>query len=337
MRYLGVDLHTNSFTVAYMSEAGKVRLREFGLSDLKKFKRSLKETDRLAVEATGNTRWFVNEIEGLIEKVVVVDPRKFEVINKSVSKTDKKDATTLARYLSKEMLPEARMKNKEQAQLSSLVVTRDKLVKLRTSLLNKVHNILNAHGIKSQKKSLSSNKGLERVLALDLDPNPMFELGVIVDQVKSLNVSIRKLEERIKGAGQKLEGHENLKSIKGIGDQSAAILLSVIGDINDFESEGKLASYFGIVPRVSNSNETERHGRITKRGSKIGRTTLVQCALAAKRYNLYYQKYYDRIQARRGAGKAIIALARKLLDVVYRTLKEKWIFEDFPNFVLAET
>ena len=50
---------------------------------------------------------------------------------------------------------------------------------------------------------------------------------------------------------------------------AAAILLAVIGQVNDFESEDKLASYFGIVPRVSNSNETVQHGRITKRGSKL--------------------------------------------------------------------
>jgi len=107
-------------------------------------------------------------------------------------------------------------------------------------------------------------------------------------------------------------------------------------DINDFKDEGKLAAYFGIVPRVSNSNETERLGRITKRGSKLGRTALVQCALIAQRYSPYLKRYYEKIKARRGTGKAIIALARKLLGVIYRTLKNNWVFEDFPNFVLAE-
>ena len=48
------------------------------------------------------------------------------------------------------------------------------------------------------------------------------------------------------------------------------------------------------------------------------------------------KRHYEKIKARRGTGKAIIALARKLLGVIYRTLKNKWVFEDFPNFVLAE-
>jgi transposase len=103
---------------------------------------------------------------------------------------------------------------------------------------------------------------------------------------------------------QKLEGHKNLTSIKGIGRLSAGILLSIIGNINDFADEGRLAAYFGIVPRISNSNETEHSGRITKRGTKLGRTTLVQCALIAQRYSPYLKNYYERKKSR-GTGKAI--------------------------------
>ena len=90
------------------------------------------------------------------------------------------------------------------------------------------------------------------------------------------------------------------------------------------------------MPRVSNSNETEHSGRIHKRGTKLGRTALVQSALIAANYSPYLKRFYEQVKARRGAGKAIIALARKFLGVIYRTLKNKWVFEDFPNFVLAE-
>ena len=89
------------------------------------------------------------------------------------------------------------------------------------------------------------------------------------------------------------------------------------------------------MPRISNSNETERSGRITKRGTKLGRTTLVQCTLIAQLYSPYLKNYYEKKKSR-GTGKAIIALARKFLGIIYRTLKNKWVFEDFPNFVRAE-
>jgi transposase len=64
---------------------------------------------------------------------------------------------------------------------------------------------------------------------------------------------------------------------------------------------------------------------------------LVQCTLTAKRFSPYLKQYYERIKERRGAGKAIIATARKFLGIIYRTLKHGWVFADFPNFVLAES
>lgn len=81
---------------------------------------------------------------------------------------------------------------------------------------------------------------------------------------------------------------------------------------------------------------TRPNSRIHKRGTKLGRTALVQSALIGARYSPYLKRFYEQVKARRGAGKAIIALARKFLGVINWTLKNGWVFEDFPNFVLAE-
>jgi len=315
---------------------GRNYLSEWKLENLPVFVKKLRLTDAVAVEVTGNTRLFYDAVAPHVARVVAVDPNQFRVISHSVKKTDPNDARSLALYLSKGLLPEVRMKEKTQAQIASLTQTRDTLVKLRTALKNKVNNILSAHGINLDKEALSSEKKLTEVLAMQFDPMIRIELKVIVEQIRSLNQSIAELEKIITEEGQKLKGHKNLTSIKGIGPLTGSILLSVIGDIHDFADEGKLAAYFGIVPRVNNSNETERSGRITKRGSKLGRTALVQCALIAQRYSPYLKKFYEKTKARRGTGKAIIALARKLLGIVYRTLKNNWVFKDFPNFVLAE-
>jgi transposase len=132
----------------------------------------------------------------------------------------------------------------------------------------------------------------------------------------------------IEKEGPKLPGHENLASIKGIDPVSATVILSAIGKVEDFDDAGKLASYLGVVPRVQNSNETERTRHITKQGNKLARTALVQCALIAKRYSPYLQNFYQRIQRRRGGGKANLALARKFLGFIYHTLKNNWVIAD---------
>lgn len=337
-RYVGVDLHKNMFVVSfYNSETLKHEVKSYLMKEMACFIDDLDNTDTIAVESTNNTRYFVNCIVEYVTEVKVVNPSQFKVISKSVKKTDANDAKVLAEFLSKDMLPEVRMKDKKTARINSMANTRDKLVKLRTALKNKIHNILSSHGILLKKESLSSEKGLNRILEQPVDPVAHVELEVIVTQIRSLNEGIKKLDKELEDRGSKLPGHENITSIKGIGKKSGSILLSVIGDINDFENEKKLAAYFGIVPRVSNSNETEWQGRITKRGSKLGRTTLVQCTLIAIRYSPYLRKFYDRIKAKKGSGKAIIATSKKLLGIIYMTLKENIIYEDFPNFVIKTT
>lgn len=62
----------------------------------------------------------------------------------------------------------------------------------------------------------------------------------------------------------------------------------------------------------------------------------MQCALIAKRYSPYLDSYYERIRSRRGTGRAIITLARKFLGIIYHTLRNDWVFEDFPNFALKQ-
>jgi transposase len=335
-RYIGIDLHRDCFTACLRLENGREYLKRWKLEDMAKFTAKLRPTDRVAVEVTGNTRLFHDQVAPHVERIVAVNPSQFKVITHSVKKTDPNDARNLALYLAKDLLPEVRMKDKTQAQIASLTQTRDTMVKLRTALKNKVNNLCSAHGVNLNRESLSSEKGLKAVLEMRFDLLVNLELKIIVDQIRSLNKSIAELEEAIGKQGQKLAGHQNLTSIKGIGGLSGSILLSIIGDIHDFADEGKLAAYFGIVPRVSNSNETEHSGRITKRGTKLGRTTLIQCALIAQRYSPYLKTYYEKMKARRGAGKAIVALARKFLGIIYRTLKNHWVFSDFPNFVLAE-
>ncbi len=330
-RFIGVDLHKNMFTVCYLAEDGKESMREFSFSKLPQFRKTLTAEDEVAVEATGNSRYFCENIVDYVSKVVQVDPGQFKVISSSHKKTDKQDASMLALHLKLGILPEARIMNQERSRVKSLVNTRDKLVKLRTTLKNKIHTILNANGITSKKESLTSDKGLEAVNKYNLHELSKIELGILVDQIRHLNEGIAKIETELKKPDNQLPGHQNLTSISGVGDITASVLLSIIGDIKDFSSRKKLCSYFGLVPSIRVSNETEYYGRITKRGSKIGRTMLVQCALSSLRYNPILRTFYLRIKQRRGHSKAIVATARKLLEFVHYTLVENITWVDSNN------
>ena len=338
MSFIGVDLHTNTFTICGLDTDGGETFEAYQLaaSDLERFCMTLDADDEIALEATGNSAWFREEVASCVGRVVVVNPKQFGVIRKSVKKTDRNDARALAFFLSKDMLPETRVKTVREGELASLTHTRDLLVKQRTRLLNKIHALHTRHGIKLRKESLGSKR---RLLALEIErfsALEQVELRIVRDQAISLSDAIAGIDREIEGAAGTMDGYEGLVSIKGIGPRAAAVFLSGIGNIDDFENADKLAAYLGIVPRVSQSNETDNRGRITKRGDKLMRTTLVQCTLIAIRYSGYLNTFYRRIRDRRGAGKAIIATARKLLKIIYDTLKNGWVFEDFPAFKIAE-
>lgn len=334
MSYIGVDLHQNSVTTCRLETDGSEQLETWPLTPeaLSRFCLSLDADDELAVEATGNSAWFRDEVLPCVGRVVVVNPRQFQIIRKSVKKTDKNDARALALFLSKDMLPETRAKTKAEGELASLVHTRDLLVKQRTRLLNKIHALHNRHGIKLKKEGLASKK---RLLALGGEPFSALEqveLEIVRDQALSLSAAIALLDDAIKAAASDMDGFECLTSIKGVGARSAAVFLSGLGNMSDFASPDKLAAYVGIVPRVSQSNETDNRGRITKAGNRLVRTTLVQCTLVAIKYSAQLRQYYQRLKDRRGSGKAIIATARKLLTIMYYTLKNHWVFNDFATF-----
>ncbi|MCL2335541.1 MAG: IS110 family transposase [Endomicrobia bacterium] len=335
-RWVGVDLHKRQFTVCWLSARGE-KMEEYEVSEAgyEQFKKKLRSGDEIGVEAIGNSGYFREKIRERVNKVVVINPKQFKVISESVKKTDENDARAIAKYLKHGLLPEVRQMSKERRELRSLIHTRDKLVKLRSSLKNKIHNTLNDNGIVSRKEMFSSEVSYERLKELSLSETVKFEIEIIVKQIKSLGENIKEMEGKIKEIGNTMDGHKNLKSITGIGDLSAAIILNGIGKVEDFDDSKKLSSYVGLVPRIKNSADKESSGgHITRMGNKILRTTLVQVTLIAIKYNDYLRRFYLRLKEKKCSGKAIIATARKMLDIIYRTLKNGWVFADFNNWVL---
>ena len=114
-----------------------------------------------------------------------------------------------------------------------------------------------------------------------------------------------------------------------IGNIAAVTLLAEIGNFSDFPSGDKLASWLGLVPNVYQSADKLRTGSITKRGSDHARWILVQIAHAASRKrNTVFQKFYDRKKPLIGAGKTIVALARKIVTIVWHLITHNESFND---------
>jgi transposase len=97
-------------------------------------------------------------------------------------------------------------------------------------------------------------------------------------------------------------------------------ILAAIGEITRFPSAQKLVGYSGLGASVHASGQTEHPGAITKQGRRELRTALIEAAWIAVRQHPYWEAQFERLAARKGAGKAIVAIARKLLVAIWHVL-----------------
>jgi transposase len=334
-RCIGIDLHQRRFTVCIREADGREQQHTCRLDRLDEFLAQLRPDDEVAVEATANSTHFAEQVTPHVARVHRVNPVQFQVVSASAKKTDANDAALLALFLAKGLLPEVRPSDAQREEIKSLVSTREQLVEARTALKNKVHSVLAAHGLAHHKVNVDSLRGHEQLLALAQDATMRLELEVLTEQIRHLSAAIVRLEKALNAPERRLPGHEQITSIPGIGNLGAATLLCAIGPIGDFADAAHLASYFGLVPSVHRSDATSRYGPITKRGNRHARRVLVQCTLIAIRYHAGLRAFYDRIRARRGGGKAIVATAHKLLGLIHYTLTRKIVWQDCAAGLIA--
>jgi hypothetical protein len=117
---------------------------------------------------------------------------------------------------------------------------------------------------------------------------------------------------------------KRLMTITGVNLTVAAGIMAAIGDIDRFDSPGKLVSYFGLNPRVRQSGlGPAHHGRISKVGRSHARAMLVEAAWAAAKAPGPLHAFFVRIRARRGHQIAAVAVARKLTVLCWHLLTKK--------------
>jgi len=342
---IGVDLHKTQFTVCFLGEDRKVKdsgMFPTNVVGYKEFLLKIKNLEnegyevQAAVESTGNARYFKNKLNQAGITVIVVNTVKFKVVNESVKKTDKHDALTLAEFLEKDMLPESRLCSQESEDLRRVLKSRSIMVKTLVSLKNQVHGLLLGYGIESKRGQLQSKIERQRILK-GLEDHRIFgnaakavkPLFSMIDQVA---VQVKQMEKVLESLVENDEDVELLKTIPGVGIITASTIRAYTDDINRFDEPKKYAAYIGLVPWVQNSNETIRHGHITKRGSVEMRTAYVQCVLGMVRSKRITENYrimtkYRTMKQNKGSGASIIATARKMSTIVYRILKTREPFD----------
>jgi transposase len=144
-----------------------------------------------------------------------------------------------------------------------------------------------------------------------------------------LEKEIKLLEGRIRESlKSKFKELHILTSVPGIGFIGASTLIAEIGNIHDFDNPDKLAKWAGLTPSVYQSANVTRTGSITKQGSRHIRWILVELAHVAIRSQGQIRTFFERLMPKKGYKKAIVAVARKMLRLVWHLLTYDEVFID---------
>lgn len=184
-------------------------------------------------------------------------------------------------------------------------------------------------GIPSGRVKKNADK-IKESIENNLDSSQIFLIESSLDLMGHVQDKIDRIDMDLKSKIiTRLNDLKIAMSIPGIEFTSAATILAEIGNYRNFSSPEKLASYFGLVPFVNQSADKLHTGCITKHGSKHLRWIMVQVAHAAsKKIGSKLRKFYLRIRARKGANVAIVALARKILCILYHLLMNQEMYEE---------
>lgn len=337
MRYLGMDLSRKTSTF-YLSDARGKKITSGTIENLASEFEALvlkykdHEGIKVAIETGNGAFKYARAMRKAGAEVFVVNTYQNALIRESSKKTDRLDAKQLCEQLRKDQLPPkpVYIPTEEEEQLRFLVKCRSTIIKERTMLSNQTVRTADRHGYYMKKSALSSTPAwlslLEKATGWRRDERLSIQHGyerflLLQKQLKELDVE---LANRRKTTFVKQE--ELLDTIPGLGPVTKATVIARVGTIERFSSARELCRYSGLSPSIRQSGNYSGQGGITKQGNALLRSYLTQAALAiiSKRNEqdpLYV--WYLKIQRRRGWKKARIALARKLVAVIFGVLKHE--------------
>ena len=321
MRYVGVDVGKTRCRAALMNKQGTIEQEFFfennpqGIEHLTTL---LTSDDQVVMESTANL-WqnLYDALDHRNIKVILANPMKTKAIASAKVKTDKVDARILAHLLRADLVAESYVPPQHLRELRALMRHRLSLLKMRTMVKNKVHALTDKYGYRCEFSDMFGTSGLKWLRSVEMGELDLLILENHLLHIESIDQQMDKVDEAIKERACEDEDVRLLLSLPGVDVRTALLLKSEIGPIDRFENYKKLVSWAGMAPRVHQSGNVLWNGPISKCGSGILRWAMVEAAWGAVRWDVKLGEFYERVKARRGSQKAIVAVANKMLKIVW--------------------
>jgi transposase len=325
-RFVALDVHKHYIMVAAIDAAQQVVLAPRKLS-LERFVEwapaQLQLTDRVVLEATTNAWTLYDQLAPLVQEVKIAHPLLVKLISAARVKTDTRDTLHLARLLAAGLIPEVWVPPAPVRDLRLLVAHRQRLVRQRTQAANRLHSVLHAHQIAPPPGRLGSAGQEDWWDHLQLSAVERLRVQqdrTLLQTAERLILEVDAELTRLSTQDPWKEFTPFLMQLPGFAVVTSMTVLAAIGDITRFPGAKQLVGYSGLGASVHASGQTYHTGPITKQGRRELRTVLVEAAWSAVEHHPFWHAQFERLVPSLGKGKAIVAIARKLLVVVWHVL-----------------
>lgn len=346
MNIIAIDLgRFNSMVCFFDSETNKIRT-ELAKSERGYLMTLLKNNpcDLVVMEACSASGWVHDLCQELGLPTLVCSTHEDAWRWRNVKrKTDKDDAIKLARLAYCNELKPTYVPTIEMREYRGLVKHRKKLVGRENQLKNSIRSIFANRGIpitRGKQTWFTGREFLEQhrkpLIECDMQELWKGELDQYLTELDQVSALLKQVEKKLDAIAQADSRVLRVMQIDGVGRVTAEAIVTAIDDAKRFDSARQVSAYAGLIPRQYQSGETDRRGRITKRGSRLLRTLLVECAWCSLRYNQWSRLTYERIHGgkRVRRKKAAVALARKILVMAWAMLRDEADYD--PGRLLPE-
>ena len=287
----------------------------------------------IVIEACATAGWVhdLGQAHGLSVRVAntTTEAWKFKNLKR---KTDRDDALRLAELTVLGKLPTVALPDSATRQRRGLIAHRQALLGQRVAVQNRIRGLFAGQGLPPPRGHRAwSQTGLA---GLDRQAKPLGEcaatelwrgmLQADLAEYRCLLGLVADCEAVLDRLAARDPASQTLLTTPGVGPRTAEVVAAYLHDPKRFASGKQVSAYAGLVPRQYQSGETDRKGRITRRGPSILRKLLVECAWASLRSNPWARATYARL-TRGGTTRkkpAIVALARKLLVRLWAMLRD---------------
>jgi transposase len=324
-QFVGIDLHRRRSVIVRQTETGEHLATVRIANDPAELMAEIGKAGtrpQVVLEATYGWYWAADVLADAGARVHLAHPLGIKGFAHRRVKNDVRDATDLADLLRMGRLPEAWIAPPAVRELRELVRHRAKLVGLRSGLKASVHAVLAKQGLHIRVADLFGVRGRRELDQAPLDAPYRARVNSLCRLIDAYGFEIDLAAKLITQRLTHHPGYHAIQHIPGVGPTLAAVFVAEIGDVHRFAGPRQLCSWAGLTPWHRESDTTIRRGPITKQGSTLLRWAAVEAAQKIPTDGGWLTATRAAITARRGRNTATIAVARKLLTLVYYGLRD---------------